>query len=121
MAILSKMSFETSIQKWVTLDNQIKTVGDHLKDLRTERNDIGDNIITYVETNNLNNVVVKISDGKLRFGVTRNTAPLTLRHVELCLNKCISDGEKVGAIMKYIKDTRDVKEITDIKRTYAKD
>lgn len=115
------MSFETSIQSWVAIDNQIKTLSDRLKELRSERNDIGENIIAYVETNELSNAVVKISDGRLRFGTSRQTAPLTLRHVEECLNKCISDGEKVGAIMKYIKDTRDIKENSDIKRTYTKD
>lgn len=115
------MSFESSIQNWVALDNQIKTLSDRLKELRAERNDIGDNIIAYVETNELSNAVVKISDGRLRFGTTRQTAPLTLRHVEECLNKCINDGEKVTAIMKYIKDTRDVKENSDIKRSYTKD
>ena len=115
------MSFETSIQEWVSLDNQLRTLNDKVKELRSERNDIGDNIITYVETNELNHAVVKISDGRLRFGVTKQTAPLTLRHVEDCLKKCINDEEKVSAIMKYIKETRYVKENTDIKRTYAKE
>ena len=115
------MSFETSIQSWVSLDNQIRTLSDRMKELRSKRNDIGDNIIAYVETNELNNAVVKISDGKLRFSVTRQTAPLTLKHIEECLRKCINDSDKVSAIMKYIKDTRDIKENSDIKRTYAKD
>ena len=115
------MSFESSIQSWVAIDNQIKTLSDRLKELRAERNDIGENIIAYVETNELSNAVVKISDGKLRFGTSRQTAPLTLRHVEECLNKCISDEGKVAAIMKYNKDTRDVKENSDIKRSYTKE
>ena len=115
------MSFEESIKDWVSLDNQIKTLSDRLKELRIERNEISDNIITYIDTNELNNAVVKISDGKLRFGVTRQTAPLTLKHVENCLHNCISDEAKVSAIMKYIKETREVKENTDIKRTYAKE
>ena len=113
------MSFETSIQNWVSLDNQIKTIGDRVKTLRSERNDIGDHIIKYVETNKLNHAVVKISDGKLRFVASRQTAPLTLRHVEECLIKCIIDTEKVSAIMKYIKDTREIRESSDIKRTYV--
>lgn len=115
------MSFETSIQSWVSLDNQIRTLSEKVRELRAERNDIGDNIIAYVETNELSNAVVQISDGKLRFNVTRQTSPLTLKHVEECLRKCINDQDKVSAIMKYIKDTREVKESSDIKRTYAKD
>lgn len=115
------MSFETSIQNWVAIDNQIKTLSDRLKELRTERNDIGENIIAYVETNELSNAVIKISDGRLRFGINRQTAPLTLRHVEECLTKCISDSDKVVSIMKYIKETREIKENSDIKRSYTKD
>ena len=115
------MSFESFIQNWVSLDNQIKIAGENLKELRDKRNDIGKNIITYVETNKLSNAVVKISDGRLRFGITRQTAPLSLKHVEDCLKKCINDEDKVSAIMKYIKDTRCIKEQSDIKRSYVKE
>ena len=114
------MNFETSIQKWVTLDNKIKCLSEELKEVRADRNSIGSNILTYVETQELSNATVNISDGKIRFGSIKSTSPLTLKHVEFCLRNCIQDTNQVASIMKYIKDAREVKESPDIKRSYTK-
>lgn len=110
------MSFEENIKKWVALDNQVKTLNERTKQLREEKNNLEEGIMGYVETNNLNNATVNISDGKLRFISTKQTAPLTLKHVEECLNKCIINKNQVAQIMKIIKDSREVKYTADIKR-----
>ena len=60
-------NFQTNIQSWVTLDNQIKNLNIETKDLRSQRNDLTNNIFTYAENNNLENAVIQISDGKLKF------------------------------------------------------
>tara|TARA_Y100000996_G_scaffold163690_1_gene127190 strand:+ start:147 stop:497 length:351 start_codon:yes stop_codon:yes gene_type:complete len=114
------MNFESSIKKWVSLDNHLKSLNNQIKEARIERNDIADNILRYIDTNELNNATVNISDGNLRFINTRQSAPLTLRHVESCLHKCISNEDQVNLIMNCIKETRDIKETSDIKRTYNK-
>ena len=69
--------------------------------------------------NNLQNSVVKISDGKLKFTMVKQTNPLTLKYVDECLGKCIKNPEQVKLIMNYIKDSRNSKIIPDIKRFYA--
>ena len=112
------MSFEESIQTWVTLDNQIKLLNDKTRQLREQRNEAEDAIHTYVDTQNLSNAIVKISDGKLRFASSKTTSPLTFKYIEECLSKCIQNDEQVGLIMKYIKESREVKYTPDIKRTY---
>ena len=66
----------------------------------------------------MTNATVNISDGRIRFVNTKQTAPLTLKFVEDCLNHCINNEEKVGKIMEYIKGAREVKYVSDIKRTY---
>ena len=113
------MSFEEHIQKWVTLDNQIRVLNDKARLLREERNGASDIILQYVETQNLSNATVKISDGKLKFVSARQMAPLTFKHVEECLSKCIKGTEDVELIMKHIKESRDVRFVPDIKRSYA--
>lgn len=114
------MSFEKQIQQWVSLDNQIKILNEKTRDLRSKKNEISDNIFQYVETNQLSNATVKISDGKLRFGALKQTSPITLKLVESCLNNYISNKEQVDIIMKHIKQSRDNKEMPDIKRSYDK-
>ena len=113
------MSFENQIQHWVSLDNQIKKLNDQIKELRDTRNNLEQNIIQYASSNNLSNSTIQISDGKLKFVNTKQTSPLTLKFVEECLAKCIKSEDQVNQIMTYIKDSREVKYVPDIKRYYA--
>ena len=110
------MSFEENVKKCVALDNQLKTVNERVRQMRDEKNTLEEGIMTYVETNKLTNATVNISDGKLRFVTSKQTAPLTLKHVEECLSKCISNQDQVEKIMKIIKESREVKYTADIKR-----
>jgi len=113
------MSFEENIKKWVALDNQLKTLNEKTKQLRDDKNNLEEGIMTYVETNKLSNATVNISDGKLRFVSSKQTAPLTLKYVEDCLSKCIGNEDRVTQIMKVIKESREVKYSADIKRYSA--
>ena len=56
------MSFEEQIKSWVSIDNEIRVQNDILKKLRAKRNDTGDSIIQYVETENLHNATIKASN-----------------------------------------------------------
>jgi hypothetical protein len=109
---------EKTIQTWVELDNELKKVNEKAKDIRTRKNDIEDKLITYVEDNNMNNSVVNITDGKLKFCETKQTAPLTLGFLEKCLSEVIANQGQVTQIVNYIKSKRETKMIPDIKRYY---
>ena len=113
------MSFEESIQKWVSLDNQLRSLHDKTKQLREDKNNIEHGIVKYVDTHNLQNSLVKISDGKLKFTMAKQTNPLTLKYLDECLGKCIKNQEQVKLIMNYIKENRNSKIIPDIKRFYT--
>ena len=39
--------FETNIQKWVAIDNQLKIIQEKTKELREQKNQIGKNIQEY--------------------------------------------------------------------------
>ena len=110
------MSFEENIKKWVALDNQMKLLAEQTKKLRDEKNTSEETILHYIEANNLKNATVNITNGKLRFVETKQTAPLTLKYVEECLGKCISNSAQVAKIMEVIKESREVKYTADIKR-----
>lgn len=110
--------FQQNIKQWVSLDTQLKTLNEKTKEIRNKRNDLTDNIIEFVDNNNLSTATIRISDGKLKFAQNKQTAPITLGFLEGCLNDIISDEEKVTQIMNYIKENREVKVIPDIKRYY---
>ena len=110
--------FQTNIQNWVNIDNQIKNLKKELKDLRSNKNALTNSIFTYAESNNLENAIIQISDGKLKFQNVKSTSPLTFKFIEECLNECIKNEEQVKQLIKFIKQKRTSQYSYDIKRTY---
>ena len=113
-------SFESNIKRWVSLDNRIKTLSDEAKALREEKSSVNDVISQHIETNQLEKATIQISDGKLRYVTTKSQSPISLKYLESCLSECIGNTDKVKAIMDYIKENREVKETTELKRYYNK-
>ena len=109
---------DKTIQNWVELDNELKKLNERAKDVRTRKNDIEDKIITYVEDNNMNNSVVNITDGKIKFCETKQTSPITLGFLEKCLSEVIANQSQVKQIVDYIKSKRETKMVPEIKRYY---
>tara|TARA_B100000886_G_scaffold305553_1_gene237347 strand:- start:202 stop:543 length:342 start_codon:yes stop_codon:yes gene_type:complete len=112
------MTFEHNIKNWVTIDNQIKNLNEKLKDLREQRSDLQEQIMIEVDTSNLSQATINISDGSLKFTNSNYTKPLTIKFVEGCLNDVISTKEDVNKIMKYIKSKRETSTSKEIKRYY---
>ena len=110
------MSFEENIKKWVVIDNQLKILNERAKQIRGEKNTTEEAIMTYVETNQLKNATINITNGKLRFVNTKQTTPLTLKYVEECLGKCLGNEAQVKQVMQLIKTSREVSYTADIKR-----
>jgi len=109
------MAFENKIKSWVSLDNQIKLLNERARSLREERSKLGENIFEYVETENLSDATVQISDGRLKFISITQTAPLTLTFLKTCLSDCIKNTEDVNSIMTYIKNSRHKKACQKLK------
>lgn len=112
------MSFEQNIQQWVLIDNQIRTLNDKLKELREKKHNLTENINHHIEETNLTNATIKISDGQLKFVKIKETQPLTFKYLETCLSEIIKNEDQVQKIIEYIKNKREVKSVSDIKRLY---
>jgi HD superfamily phosphohydrolase len=110
------MSFENQIQQWVQIDNQLKELNEKAKTLREKRNTLEENITNYVSSNNLSNATVNISDGKLKFVNTRVPETLTFKYLEKTLNEVIKNESQVKIIMEHIKQKRNIKIVSEIKR-----
>jgi hypothetical protein len=111
-------TLESKIKRWVELDNKIKETSEEVRDIRTEKAVINDEIIEIVEEKQLGKATVNISDGKLKFVSSKHTAPLTLTYIEKCLSELITNGKQVEQIMAYIKKNRETKMTMEIKRVY---
>ncbi len=112
--------FEANIKRWVTIDNEIKQLNDKMKEMKVKRTEISDTILDFVETENLNSTTININNGTLKFGTNKQSANLTLTYIKSCLEQCISSEDDVNTIMDVIKNSRDVKVVNEIKRSYQK-
>ena len=110
--------FTNMIKEWVTIDNELRELSLKSKSLREKKNNVNNNVINYIENNNLDNAIIKISDGTLKFNYTNISQPLTFKYINECLNDIINDKNQVETIINYIKNKRNVKSIMDIKRNY---
>jgi hypothetical protein len=113
------MSFEQQLQQWVAIDNQMKTLNDRMKKLRDKKNVLSQNINTHIETNNMSESSVKLSDGQLKFVKVKDTQQLTFKYLETCLREIIKNEEQVTKIVDYVKNKREVKYVPEIKRLYT--
>tara|TARA_A100001015_G_C14693059_1_gene595194 strand:+ start:393 stop:734 length:342 start_codon:yes stop_codon:yes gene_type:complete len=112
------MSFEENIKQWILVDNEMKKYYEKIKSLREKKNNIQENIIVHVKQNDLDDATVKINDGKLKFVETKTSNPITLKYLQSCLEECIESENDVQHIMNYIKDNRETKQHSEIKRFY---
>ena len=110
------MNFETQIQQWVSIDNQIKQINEKAKELREKRNNLEENITNYASSNNLSESFIKISDGKLKITQTKVPEPLTFKYLEKTLGEVIKNENQIQLIMNHIKQKRAVKVVPEIKR-----
>lgn len=111
-------TLEMKLKRWVELDNKIKLSAEEVRDIRTEKSIINDEILEIIEEKQLGKATVNITDGKLKFVSSKHTSPLTLTYIEKCLGDLITNGKQVEQIMAYIKKNRDTKTIMEIKRVY---
>jgi hypothetical protein len=112
------MSFEEQIQKWVTIDNQMKLLNERMKELRDKKTVLSQNINEHIETNNLSASVVKLNDSQLKFIKVKDTQQLTFKYLETCLHEIIKNENQVNTIVDYVKNKREVKYVPEIKRLY---
>jgi seryl-tRNA synthetase len=110
------MSFENQIQKWVSIDNEIKKLNEKTKLLRETRNQLSEDIISYANEKKITNSTIKISDGKLKFTNTKVTEPLTFKYIENTLAEIIMNESQLKYIIDHLKNKRTSKIIPELKR-----
>jgi hypothetical protein len=110
------MNFEEKIQKWVSIDNQMKIMSEKMKELRDKKNQLEEVILQHANNNNLSNAVIQISDGKLKFANTKVSSALTFRYLEKSLGEIIKNEAQVKQILEYLKEKREYKVVPEIKR-----
>ena len=114
------MSFEDNIRKWIQIDNVIKEKQLSIKQLKVEKEQYNENILEYMNENNLENATIKIGDGKLK--LVENNIPQALTFKFICESLCeyFQDDEDheelVKEIITFMKEKRTIKTTTELKK-----
>lgn len=109
-------SFEENVQRWVSIDNQMKLLNEKIKELREKKTDLTRNIIEHADENKMLNLNIQISDGRLKLTKTRVSEPLTFKYLEKSLSEIIRNDNQVKQIVDHIKKNREVKVVQEVKR-----
>ena len=118
--IQSKQELIEKIQKWVTLDSQLKIVSEKTKQMREMNTQLNSQICDYMNARNMAQNTINISDGELRIHEKKEYSSITFGYIERCLAELIKDKAQVNYIMQYLKDNREISTCSDIKRIYKK-
>jgi hypothetical protein len=114
-----RKKFIENVQKWVSIDTQIKAANEKIKNARQMKSTLCSEICAYADKNALNETTIEISDGDLRFYEKREYQPISFGYVEECLEKLLADPKEVERIMDYLHENREVKITKDIRRNYS--
>lgn len=109
-----------NVKKWVLCDQQLKRVKEKSDKIRDIKHILGSAICTYMDEHNLSQNEIEITNGKLKIYEKREYSPLTFSYIEQCLAKIISDESHVEYIIQFLKENREIKTSTDLKRIYKK-
>ena len=111
-------SFEQDMRKWAILDNKIRASNNELKELRSQKAEVGSSICEFMKTKGLENKKVDTGDSIISFYEKNEYPALTFGFIEKCLGEIISDKDKIAIIIKHLKDKREIKKSNDLRRRF---
>ena len=117
---LTQTQLVENVKKWTLLDSQLKIVYEKTKKMREYKSKLGKEIIQYMESKNKLKAKIQITNGELSFYEKKEYTPLSYSYIERCLAEIIRDKSQVRFIMEYLKEKRNIKTKTEIRRTYQK-
>ena len=112
-------AFIESIKQWVSLDNKLKILNEKCREIREEKGDVSHRINDFVGNNNLEDNVVEITGGKLKFSKNKSQSAITYKFLEKCLADLFNE-EQIERIMSHVKSNRETKFEPEIKRYFNK-
>ena len=114
--------FIKAIQKWIELDNKINYINMNLKEIKTEKSNLEDKLLKYMETNNLKNTNITLDNNIITYNTTTTQPSITIKLLTEVLEDTIQDDNIKKRILTNIniKKQEGVKYNTSLKRKKTK-
>ena len=111
--VLKKM-----VVKWIKLDDTIKEYNKDIKDFKSEKSQLEEKILSFMNKNEQNEIPVK--DGKIEKKKSETKEPINEEYIKKCLIKSIDDVELVDKLTSVIVNNRSIKESYRLSRKSTK-
>jgi hypothetical protein len=108
--------FDTYVQKWVLVDNEIHSLQEKLKKWKEMKQTLSSKIKQIMEEKQWTGKVLDIPDGTLKLTTKREYSSLSFGYLEECLESFVPDPVNRDILLDYIRDHREVKETSELKR-----
>lgn len=119
-----EQEYADKLKEWIDYDNTITELKTKVAELALNKKKIEDDVLKYVEDNNLSGVSVSISDGMLKFPTRKVQQSITMKYIRLMLQRYNEDEENandkvnVDKLCKFLTSNLDTKHKIYIKRDY---
>tara|TARA_B110000977_G_C11085780_1_gene494633 strand:+ start:4737 stop:5123 length:387 start_codon:yes stop_codon:yes gene_type:complete len=107
--------FKNKVLKWVSLDNELRTIKAKSREITKEKKNHEDFILNFLDS--VDEKVVEIADGKLRRNVSKTKAPLKKAGILAALAQITGDAVKAKELTEHILNSRPDVERVNLKRT----
>ena len=114
----SRQELIENIQRWTIADLQLKKITEKAKEYREIKSKLSHVVCNYLQENSLQHTKIDITNGQIKMHEKKEYSPLTFSYVEECLGKIIPDKSHVEFIIKYLKEHREIKTSSELRRTY---
>jgi hypothetical protein len=101
--VLKKM-----VIKWLKLDDKIKDLNKEVKDMKSEKSQMEDKILLFMDNNEQNEIEIK--NDKLEKKKSESKEPINEEYIKKCLIKSIDDVETVDKLTNIIINNREITE-----------
>ncbi len=113
-------AYVDKLKKWIELDNSIAQHKEDMSGFVEEKKQLEDDILEYIEKNNLDRVTVNVSDGTLKFPKRKIQQAFTMKYIKTTLQKYVQIEENnsidVDSVYNFLVSNLETKNKTYIKR-----
>lgn len=103
--------FKTAVRDWVAYDDKILKASNAIKRVKEQKKEIGDNIIHFMDSNNLQKKEIKFNNYRLQYRTTKSITPLTKKYIEATLVNELQNEEEAKEVVKLLYNTKKRMEI----------
>jgi hypothetical protein len=116
----SQELFKKNIKRIIDLENEEKQLKDTLNRIKEQKDKLNDNLISFMETNNITTKDIIYGDKKIKYIRTKNTEGITKKLIYEKLKNYFQSDKSATEAIEYIYKDRQSEYKTTIKITDVK-